>query len=158
MMLDNANVPDYVRGDYVVNRRDLTVEWGHCDPAGIVFHPRFIEYFDWCCVELIENAVGATQTSLKASHGFSGIPIVDMEVRFLRRITYDDRIQIYSAVAAIKSSSFKIRHCLVKDGEVAVECQQTRVWCHGDAADPKRLKSHPIPPDIVARLTASRGG
>jgi 4-hydroxybenzoyl-CoA thioesterase len=27
-------------------RRQLTVEWGDCDPAGIVFNPRFFEYFD----------------------------------------------------------------------------------------------------------------
>ena len=31
---------------YLVNRRVFTIEWGLCDPAGIVFNPRF-EFFDW---------------------------------------------------------------------------------------------------------------
>ena len=26
-----------------VHVRELVVEWGHCDPAGIVFHPRYFE-------------------------------------------------------------------------------------------------------------------
>ena len=68
-MLDNDNAPDYVGGEFVVNRRDLVVEWGHCDPAGIVFHPRFIEYFDWSSVALIEATTGLTQTELKAKYG-----------------------------------------------------------------------------------------
>ena len=29
------------------NTRRLTIEWGHCDPAGIVFNPRYFEFFDW---------------------------------------------------------------------------------------------------------------
>jgi 4-hydroxybenzoyl-CoA thioesterase len=30
-----------------VNRRQFMIEWGHCDPAGIVFNSRFFEFFDW---------------------------------------------------------------------------------------------------------------
>jgi hypothetical protein len=26
-------IPDFVKGDYIVNLRDITVEWSHCDPA-----------------------------------------------------------------------------------------------------------------------------
>ena len=157
-MLDNDNLPDYVRGAFVVNRRDLVVEWGHCDPAGIVFHPRFIEYFDWSCVALVEAATGLSQVGLKAEYGFAGIPIVDMDVKFLRRVSYDDHVQVYSTIASIGKSSFQIRHCLEKAGETAVECRQTRVWCHLDPADGKSLKSHPIPADVVVKLTAPRDG
>ena len=33
---------------------EITVEWGDCDPAGIVFYPRYLEMFnnlveDWFC-------------------------------------------------------------------------------------------------------------
>ena len=49
--------PGYTGGDIVepaakrvafffTFRRQLTVEWGLCDPAGIVFNSRFFEYFD----------------------------------------------------------------------------------------------------------------
>src|SRR6266850_2437331 len=56
--------PDLVTGEYFISRRDVVVEWGHCDPAGIVFHPRFIEYFDWCCVLLLESATGMTKAEM----------------------------------------------------------------------------------------------
>ena len=28
------------------NTRHRTIEWGDCDPAGIVFNPRYFEWFD----------------------------------------------------------------------------------------------------------------
>jgi len=30
----------------IVARRERRVEWGDCDPARIVFNPRFFEWFD----------------------------------------------------------------------------------------------------------------
>jgi len=28
------------------NTHTQTIEWGDCDPAGIVFYPRYFAYFD----------------------------------------------------------------------------------------------------------------
>lgn len=145
-------IPEFVNSDYLVNKRELTVEWGHCDPAGIVFHPRFIEYFDWCCVLLLEKATGFTKSELGSVYGLAGIPIVDLQVRFLDVVSYDDRVQIYSTASELKRSSFVIRHCLVKRSSVAVECVQTRVWCISNPRDPKRLKAGAIPEEIVGKL------
>jgi 4-hydroxybenzoyl-CoA thioesterase len=151
-MLDTDNAPAFCRGDFVVSRRDLVVEWGHCDPAGIVFHPRFIEYFDWSCIAYFEAATGLSQVGLKQAYGLAGIPIVDMEVRFLRPVRYDDHVQVFTTLEALGTSSLKYRHCLVHGGEVAVECRQTRVWCRLDPKDGKSLKGHAVPADLVAML------
>ena len=29
-----------------VSKKHLLVEWGHCDPAGIVFYPQYLAWFD----------------------------------------------------------------------------------------------------------------
>ena len=29
-----------------VNRRDVQIQWGDCDPAGIVFYPNFLRWMD----------------------------------------------------------------------------------------------------------------
>jgi 4-hydroxybenzoyl-CoA thioesterase len=145
-------VPEFVRGEFKVSRRELTVEWGHCDPAGIVFHPRFIEYFDWSCVVLFEQAAGCNKTELGRRFGFAGFPIIDLNTKFLKPIRYDDRVQIYSTITSLRKSSFELRHCLTKDDVVAVECTQTRVWCVADSADPKKLKSSPVPEEVVKLL------
>ena len=30
----------------LINRRTLRIEWGQCDPAGIVFYPQYLIIFD----------------------------------------------------------------------------------------------------------------
>ncbi len=42
----------------LVYRRRFPIEWGHCDPAGIVFNARFFEFFDWSAWLLFEAALG----------------------------------------------------------------------------------------------------
>ena len=41
----------------LVNRRTVRIEWGDCDPAGIVFYPRYFAMFDASTSFLFE-AVG----------------------------------------------------------------------------------------------------
>ena len=40
----------------LINRRTIRIEWGDCDPAGIVFYPRYFEWFDACAAALFEDA------------------------------------------------------------------------------------------------------
>ncbi len=42
----------------LIHHKRLRVEWGHCDPAGIVFNSRFFEYFDWSTWEMFESVLG----------------------------------------------------------------------------------------------------
>jgi 4-hydroxybenzoyl-CoA thioesterase len=73
-------------------------------------------------------------------------------VRFLRPVAYDDHVAVFTTLEALGTSSLKYRHCLVKGGEVAVECRQTRVWCGIDPGDGKSLKGRPVPVELVAKL------
>jgi len=41
-----------------MNRRTVRIEWGDCDPAGIVFYPRYMAMFDHSTVLLLEAALG----------------------------------------------------------------------------------------------------
>ena len=67
---------------------------------------------------------------------------------------FGDEVTIETAVVACGRSSIKIEHRLAKAGVLAVEGFETRVFVAHDPADPERIKSQPIPPDIAARLTA----
>src|SRR5262245_13444018 len=46
-----------VPANVVVNRREVRIEWGDCDPANIVFYPRYFAFFDASTAYLFE-AVG----------------------------------------------------------------------------------------------------
>ena len=43
------------------NTRTLRIEWGDCDPAGIVFYPRYFAMFDTSTTELMEAAIGMSK-------------------------------------------------------------------------------------------------
>ena len=62
---------------------------------------------------------------------------------------------IETSLTAVRRSSFDITHRLTRDGTLAVEGFETRVWAVHDPARPGGFKAQPIPPQLVARLTAA---
>jgi 4-hydroxybenzoyl-CoA thioesterase len=132
------------------NRRSLTIEWGHCDPAGIVFNPRYFEFFDWSTAVLIHAATGFDKLNLLARHGAVGWPLVYSNARFLRPCRYDEGIEILSAFTEVGRSSFRVRHQLFNTGELAVDATEIRVWTAVDHSRPGGLTSKPIPEHVAA--------
>jgi 4-hydroxybenzoyl-CoA thioesterase len=43
---------------------------------------------------------------------------------------------------------------MLKDGELAIEAQETRVWAARDPANPDRIKGVPVPTEVVEKLSA----
>ena len=138
----------------LTNRRDVRIVWGDCDPAGIVFYPRYFEMFDTSTTALFERALGMTKFQFVKAYNSVGYPMVDTRARFLLPTRYGDDVVIETTVTEIRRSSFDIRHRLMKDGELAVEGFETRVWVERDPADPDKIKAKPLPPEMVAKLSA----
>ncbi len=135
-----------------VHTRQLTVEWGHCDPAGIVFNSRFFEFFDWSTWLLFEAALGVNKRELSNVFGIVGIPLVGAGARFLKPIKFGTVVEISSNVSEFRRSSFDVQHRLSQQGELAVEGNETRVWAGRKADDPFAMKSKPIPAEVIARF------
>jgi len=137
----------------LVNHKRLRVEWGHCDPARIVFYPQYLAWFDECTSALLAAAGLPIQTLFK-SQGVVGVPLVDVKVRFLIPSTFGDELLAESAVTEFRRSSFVVRHRLFKADALAVEGLETRVWTAHDPDDPEKLKSRPLPAEVIERLSA----
>jgi 4-hydroxybenzoyl-CoA thioesterase len=133
--------------------RNVRIEWGDCDPAGIVFYPRYFAMFDHSTVLLIEAAIGMKKRELYSVYNFDGYPVVETRARFLIPTRYGDDVAIESGLTEVRRSSFRIQHQLFKDGALAVEAFESRVWVIHDPARPGRLRPQPIPADLVERLT-----
>jgi 4-hydroxybenzoyl-CoA thioesterase len=133
--------------------RKTRIEWGDCDPAGIIFFARYFEFFDVSTTMLVERALGMKKIDYLKAYDFSGHPLVETRARFLLPTRFGDEVAIETSVVGCGRSSFKIEHRLTHDGALAVEVFETRVWVGRDADDPTRIKSKPIPPQVVARLT-----
>jgi 4-hydroxybenzoyl-CoA thioesterase len=137
---------------YLVNRTELTVEWGHCDPAGIVFNSRFFEYFDIGTWLLFEVALGVKRSEIAQVFGIIGYPVVDTKARFIAPVKFGDRIEIASTITEFRRSSFDVEHRISNQGQIAVEGNETRVWVGRSVDDLRQLKSRPIPADVIARF------
>jgi 4-hydroxybenzoyl-CoA thioesterase len=133
-------------------RRQFTIEWGQCEPAGIVFNARYFEMFDISTWMLFENALGVTAHQLAETFGIIGIPLVDARANFLKPVKFGDEVEIASRVSEFRRSSFDVEHRLSSGGELAVEGAETRVWAARDKADPDKIHATAIPADVVARF------
>src|SRR5215470_10258502 len=135
------------------NSRNLRIEWGDCDPAGIVFFPRYFAMFDASTTALFERALGMTKFEFIKHYDFVGYPVVDTRARFLVPTRFGDDVVIETTISAIKRSSFSLEHRLLKNGELAVEGFETRVWVARDRDDPDKIKAKPIPHAVTDRLS-----
>jgi 4-hydroxybenzoyl-CoA thioesterase len=132
----------------LVNIRNVRIEWGDCDPAGIVYYPRYFAIFDACTSALIERALGMTKHDYLKAYDFSGHPLVNAHSRFIIPTRFGDDVTIESTVAEFRSSSFDVRHRLRKNGALAVEGLETRVWVKGDATK-GTMKAAPVPQAVI---------
>jgi 4-hydroxybenzoyl-CoA thioesterase len=130
----------------------MTVEWGHCDPAGIVFNSRFFEFFDHSTWLMFEAALGVRPPELPAAFGILGIPLVDARANFLKPAKFGDAIEIASRVSAFRRSSFDVEHRITLGGALAVEGGETRVWAGRHKDDPEKMAALAIPPEVIAKF------
>jgi 4-hydroxybenzoyl-CoA thioesterase len=136
-------------------RRQLTVGWGQCDPAGIVFNSRLFEIFDTGTWQLFEAALGVKPHELANAFGISGIPLVDVRANFLRPIKFGDVVDMTSRVSEFRRSSFDVEHRLSVGGELAVEGNETRVWVSRSKDDPEKIGGTAIPDDVIAKFESA---
>ena len=136
----------------LTNRRTISVEWGDCDAAGIVYFPRYFEWFDACTAALF-RAAGFGKRDLLEAYGIIGFPAVAARARFAASSTFGDEVAIESTITRFGRSSFDVQHQLFRGADVAVEGFETRVWTIRTPEPDSRLKSHPIPAEVIERFT-----
>ncbi len=135
----------------LIHRRQLTIEWGHCDPAGIVFNSRYFEFFDWSTALLFRAALGMSKPEMQAKYS-ADMPLVDARARFVAPSYFADVVEIESTIVEFRRSSFDVRHRLSNRGELAMEGQETRVWVGRDPENSSKAKSKPIPAEVIERF------
>lgn len=135
------------------HRRPVTVSWGDCDPAGIVFNPRFFHMFDTSTWEMFSKALGVAVPKINETYGLIGIALVDVKANFMKPAKFGDTIEITSRVAEFKKSSFIVEHKITVNGELAVEGQETRVWGMRRADDPEKMRAGEIPAEVIAKFS-----
>ena len=141
----------------LTSRKTIHIEWGDCDPAQIVFYPRYLAYFDACTTALFKKA-GLSKRQMLKTHQIVGIPLVDLRASFKAPSRFSDTVIVESEITEWRRSSFSVRHRLSNKGVLAVECFEVRVWAAVSEADPERIESKPVPRQVIEMFAESKRG
>ena len=80
----------------LTNRHQVTIEWGRCDPAGIVYFPNYSTYFNSSTNALFLRALGFNKYEMLKMYDIVGIPLVDVGARFIVPSVFGDVVTIES--------------------------------------------------------------
>jgi 4-hydroxybenzoyl-CoA thioesterase len=140
----------------LVNRRTLRIEWGQCDPAGIVFYPQYLIIFDTSTGWLFERT-GLKPVEMRKKYKIVGMPIIEVGARFVIPCRFDDDVIVESEVSEWGRSSFTVRHRVLKEGKLAVEGFEKRVWAAPHPEQTGRIQAQAVPAEIIASLSDPTG-
>ena len=132
------------------NTMTIEIQFGDCDPAGIVYYPNYFRFFDNAAAALISSALGMNKREWLDKLGSAGIPVVDTGAQFSRPARFGDRVDIRTEVTELGRSSVTLRHTLSHGGEPAVVAHDKRVWVVRTAEG--GIRSAPIPDELRKAL------
>jgi len=123
----------------------FTVEFGDCDPAGIVFYPNYFRWMDAASLHFF-RAVGVPPWhELAAETGIIGTPIVDVSARFLRTASYGDLIDVEATIVEWRGKSFVFKHVIRRGADILVEGVEVRIFARRNPMDPQRIQAVAAP-------------
>ena len=134
------------------NTTRVEIQFGDCDPAGIVYYPNYFRFFDNATAALVSAALGMNKRGWLNAYGIAGIPMVDTGANFMRPARFGDVVEIVSQVTELGRSSFSVKHVLSNGGAPAVSAHEKRVWVVKDADG--GIKAALLPDDVRRALGA----
>lgn len=99
----------------MVFERAKRIRFSHCDPAGIVFYPRYVELFNEVVEDWFADGLGIDFRTLVTEHRL-GVPVVHLECDFLAPARYGDTLTFRLTVSAIGGSSLQLALEALRDG------------------------------------------
>src|SRR5579883_1489875 len=96
------------------------VNFADCDPAQIVFYPRYFEWFDRG-TEMLFRAAGLDWETLFATGNWNGVPILDAGANFKRPCRFGDTVTVDTWIEEWRGKTFLVRHQIRNRGELAAE-------------------------------------
>jgi len=137
----------------VVGSFACQVQWGDCDPAGIIFYPTYFRWMDSACWALFAS-VGYDAKRMRAEH--LAMPLVSADCQFLYPAEQGDRCEVRSSIVHFGGRSFVVAHEVLRaDGMALAKGTETRVWGKFEAGPGTRLRGVAMPEDLKARFRAA---
>jgi 4-hydroxybenzoyl-CoA thioesterase len=128
------------------------VQWGDCDPAGIIFYPTYFRWMDAACWAFFAS-VGYDAKRMRAEH--LAMPLVSADCQFLHPAQQGDHCAVRSRITQFGGKSFVLVHEVMReDGMPLAKGSETRVWGRFEEGPGSRLRGQTIPEELKALFRA----
>ena len=128
----------------------VNVQFGDCDPGGIVFFPNFSRWMDAASLMFFTQCGVPPWRVLERERGIVGTPLLEINTKFLKTVTYGETIQIATHIEEWRRAVFIQMHRVTRGDELVCEGREVRAFVKRDDNDRDRLRAIPIPDDIRA--------
>jgi len=132
----------------------VMIQFGDCDPAGIVFFPNYSRWLDASSLSFFMQCGVPPWRELVKTRGIVGTPLLEINTKFIKAVTYGETITITTWVEEWRDKVFVQMHHVMRAGddgeELICEGREVRAFVKRDPDDPDRLRAIPVPDDIRA--------
>ena len=127
---------------------EIKVQFGDCDPAGIVFFPNFSKWMDAASLHFFMDCGVPPWRELQKTTGIIGTPLLEIHTKFFLPATYGETIEVHTTVEEWRAKVLIQHHRIVRGDDLICEGRETRAFVVRQPDG--RLKAIPVPEDIKA--------
>ena len=115
----------------------MRVRFAECDPQGIVFNSRYLEYFDVAMTEIWREAIGPYDTATAGA----GVDLVVAEagIRYRDSLRFDEEFELRATVSRMGTTSMTTTIEVVRDGTVVAEGELRHVFLAREGGRPTSI-------------------
>ena len=126
----------------------VRVEFGDCDPAGIVWFPNFFRWIDAASRNFFTQCGVPRWEETTRTLGIIGTPLVDTHSRFLKTASYGDTLAVHVTVKEWRDKSFVQTYRITREDDLIMECEEVRIFATTRNDGKNSIRAVPVPPSI----------
>ena len=119
---------------------ELRVRYAECDPQGIVFNSRYLEYFDIGLTELWREALGSYATTME-EHGVD-LVVAEAGIRYRSSLRFDDVFELRVSVARLGTTAMTTAIEVAREDELIAEGEMRHVFVARDGGGKTPIPGH----------------
>ena len=127
--------------------RTIAIEFNHCDPAGIVFYPRYFEMINSLVENFFADIVGRSFAQMTTGGNHDGVPTARIEANFAAPSRLGEKVEFALTVQRLGTSSLTLQITASHQGQDRLSADLTLVWVHDG-------RPAPWPADMRTNLLA----
>ena len=107
----------------------VRVEFGDCDPAGIVFFTTYSRWMDAATHHFFQHCGVPPWHEITELPGCVGGPLLETSTHFHKSTTYGQKLEIHTRVTEWRGKVFRVEHRIWRGSELVCEGKELRALC-----------------------------